>query len=176
VLQAAGLSATINLRLISALGDQTLRLLGSGPPGLAGCPLAGRHGGGSPLSAPTTGDLPDILVQLIRTCIPTYQAAQTLLFLAANPGRRFAPEDIVASMGPAGVTPPDVAKSAALLRLRGLIIEADGSFGYHPASPEIEMAVAELQRAYNERPVTLINTIYRANSPKPFIDEVRVLE
>lgn len=42
------------------------------------------------------------------------------------------------------------------------LLEADpeGRYAFRPAVPELVAAVAELCRAYHERPVTLIRTVY----------------
>lgn len=105
--------------------------------------------------------LPASLLQFIRHAVPTYQAAEVLLFFASNPERTFKPEEIVVAMRPTVVTVPAVREYTTLFVARGLLTEQDGDFGYAPASRELEDAIGELTHAYNERPVTLIGTIYR---------------
>jgi hypothetical protein len=101
------------------------------------------------------------LIQFIHACVPTYQAAEVLLFFAAHADRAFTPEEIVEAMRPVVVTVSAVDQYAALYVSRGVVIEQDGAFAYRPSSPELERAIEELAHAYNERPVTLINVIYR---------------
>lgn len=108
-----------------------------------------------------TSELPPSLNRFIRSCIPTYQAAEVLLFFAAHPERAFTPEDIVVSMRPVVVTLPAVQEYTGLFTSCGLIVEEAGAFNYCPASPDLEHAIGQLSHAYNERPVTLINVIYR---------------
>lgn len=105
-------------------------------------------------------ELSAALLQFIRQCVPTYQAAEVLLFLAANPDRDFSPEEIVVGMRPSVVTYPAVREYAVLFAESGLIRETHGRFRYQPATRELEEALGSLAHAYNERPVTLIRTIY----------------
>ena len=104
--------------------------------------------------------LPDGLIRLIQTCVPTYQAAEVLLFFAARPERAFAPEEVVVSMRPVVVTVPAVKQYLAVFTAAGLLVEAAGTFTYGPSSPELEQSIGELGDAYNERPVTLIKVIH----------------
>jgi hypothetical protein len=46
-------------------------------------------------------ELPTSLIRFIRASVPTYQAAEVLLLLAAHPERIFTPEELVVSMRPA---------------------------------------------------------------------------
>jgi hypothetical protein len=113
-----------------------------------------------------TDKLPPKLLQFIRQWVPTYQAAEVLLFFAAHPEACFKPEEIVVGMRPTVVTMPAVREYAALLVASGTIVEQDGGFRYLPATRELEEAIGELAHAYNERPVTLIGTIYRIADSK----------
>lgn len=106
-------------------------------------------------------ELPSRLHRLILDCLPTLQAAEVLLFFAAHPERDFSAEEIVVLMRPTVVTVPAVKEYTDLLQSSGIVSAADGRFRYGPATGELEGAIGELARAYNERPVTLIATIYR---------------
>lgn len=108
-----------------------------------------------------THDLPESLLRFIESTIPTYQAAEVLLFLAARPEREWKPEEIVVGMRPVVITVPAVKEYLALFKIRGIVKERDGCFHYEPASPEIEGGIAALAHAYDTAPVTLIGTIYR---------------
>jgi hypothetical protein len=110
-------------------------------------------------------DLPESLLQFVRACIPTYQAAEVLLFLAANPDRDFSPAEVVESMRPIVVTGSAIAEYAAHFAAKGLLTEHDNRYRYNP-SPEFERNIAELAHAYNHRPVTLIAAIYRITDSK----------
>ena len=113
-----------------------------------------------------TGDLPQALLRFIQSSIPTYQAAEILLFLAAHPEREWKPEEIVVAMRPVVITVPAVKEYIALFKARGIVTDRDACFQYAPSSPDVENGIAALAHAYNERPVTLIAAIYRiADNP-----------
>jgi hypothetical protein len=103
-------------------------------------------------------DLPELLLQFIHSSVPTYQAAEVLLFFAAHPDRSFTPEEVAVGMRPVVITVPAVKEYTRLFALRQLIVETDGSYRYGP-SADLELRIGELAHAYNEKPVTLIRTI-----------------
>lgn len=105
--------------------------------------------------------LPPTLIAFLRRCIPTLEAAEVLLFFAANPEARFTAEEIVVAIRPKVITVPAVKEYAGLFVTSGLITDSDGRFQYGPASPDLERAIGELAHVYNERPVTLITAIYK---------------
>ena len=105
-------------------------------------------------------DLSRTLLAFIDASIPTFQAAEALLFLAANRDRDFSPDAIVVGMRPRVITAAAVSGYAAVFAAQRLVTEIDGRFRYGPASAELERRVGELSHAYNERPVTLITAIY----------------
>ena len=105
--------------------------------------------------------LSESLLAFIQQCIPTYQAAEVLLFFAAHPDRLFKPEDVVLSMRPVVVTARAVKEYAAVFVTGGVMVEQGGSFSYAPASTEIDWSIGELAHAYNKHPVSLIAAIHR---------------
>lgn len=110
-------------------------------------------------------ELPESLLQFVRAFIPTYQSAEVLLFLAANPDRDFSPAEVVESMRPIVVSASAIAEYAAHFTAKGLLAEQDNRYRYNP-SPELERDIVELAHAYNHRPVTLIGAIYRIADSK----------
>lgn len=108
-----------------------------------------------------SSDLPSSLLQFLRQSVPTYQAAEVLLFLAAHPDREFSAEEIVVEMRPVTITVPAVKEYCALFRRHGLLGTETDRFAYAPESATVEGLVGQLAHAYNERPVTLIGAIYR---------------
>jgi hypothetical protein len=105
-------------------------------------------------------DLPEVVLQLLRSTVPTYPAVELLVFLARSPGRSWTPGDLVRE-SPLAHLPVEAARqylahfeSAGLLRR-----DADGH-RYAPASEEIRAAVSALVDAYDHRPVTLVRTVY----------------
>ena len=109
--------------------------------------------------------LPESLLQFLHSCVPTYQAAEVLLFLAANPDSEFSRSEIVASMRPVSVTDSAVSEYITLFTAKGLVTERDHRYRYAPA-PELEAHILELSHAYNHRPVSLIQAIYRIADSK----------
>jgi hypothetical protein len=104
-------------------------------------------------------ELSSRLLALIHASIPTFQAAEALLFLAAHRDRDFSIEEVVVGMRPRIIGAADVHEYSALFSEGRLVAAANDRFRYAPASAELERSVGELSRAYNERPVTLIVTI-----------------
>jgi hypothetical protein len=104
-------------------------------------------------------ELSPTLLEFIHTCIPTYQVAEVLLALAAQPGRDFTPDEVVAIMRPIVITAAAVRKHLTVLTAGGLLRQDAGRFTYSP-SPDLEKRTQELIRAYNEQPVTLVRAIY----------------
>lgn len=98
------------------------------------------------------------LLDFIQRCIPTYEAAQILLFFSANRDRRFRPEEITEGLQPSTIGIESAKEISTLLAAKQLVVENDGSFRY-AAPPELETRIRELARAYNEQPVTLIRAI-----------------
>lgn len=108
-----------------------------------------------------TEPLPASLIDFIHRCVPTYQAAEILLFFAAHPDSDFSIEEIVVAMRPVVVTVPAIKEYTSLFVNKGLIRQASGRYTYGPATEELERGIGELAHAYNEKPVTLIQLIYR---------------
>lgn len=111
-------------------------------------------------SAMTDSELPKNLLLLIQNGIPTLPAAELLVFLARHPEKAWKCEEIVGAIRPAAVTIPEGEKYLAAFEAQGLIRGDSGLFQFAPASPELKDAVLALVHAYDERPVTLIRTIY----------------
>lgn len=122
--------------------------------------------------------LPKSLIDFIHECVPTYQAAELLLFFAAHPDGDFSPEDVVVAMRPVVITVPAVREYVSLFVDRGLIRQAHGRYRYGPSTDELERGIGELARAYNEKPVTLIRAIYRIADDKiqSFADSFKLRE
>lgn len=73
----------------------------------------------------------------------------------------FTVPELIEAMRPAAVSDLVVRESVALLCAQGIFAETpDGKILYRPDSPAVESAVGLLLQAYNERPVTLIRTVY----------------
>lgn len=69
--------------------------------------------------------------------------------------------ELIEALRPTAVTEPVVRESLALLTSQGIVSETpEGAILYRPDSPALERALDLLVRAYNQRPVTLIRTVY----------------
>jgi len=65
------------------------------------------------------------------------------------------------------VSEDDARKWLELFAARGVVAQTpDGRFRYGPASADVDALVRILERAYNERPVTLIQMIYALRDAK----------
>lgn len=108
-----------------------------------------------------TSELSDELRRFILENVPDVDAAELLLLIAGEPARQWKPQEVVEHLRPIVMGEASVRTYLAVFHARGLVAKQDGDcFQYRPASLELEAAVQSLVRAYNERPVTLIRTIY----------------
>lgn len=124
------------------------------------------------------GSLSTSLIDFIHRYVPTYQAAEVLLFFAAHPDRDFSAEEIVVAMRPVVITVPAIEEYTSLFANKGLIRQAQGRYTYSPTSAELERGIGELAHAYNEKPVTLIRFIYRLTDStiQSFADSFKLRE
>jgi hypothetical protein len=111
-------------------------------------------------------NLPTTLLDFIHECVPTYQAAEVLLFFAAHRDCDFSAEDIVVAMRPVVITVHAIEEYTSLFADKGLIWQAHGRYRYGPSTARLERGINELANAYNEKPVTLIHAIYRIADSK----------
>ena len=106
------------------------------------------------------------LVDFIRQCVPTLQAAEVLLFFANHPDGAFSAEEIVVAIRPFVATVPAVQDYIRLFVKAGLVAATPQGYVYAPVSGALAGAIGELGNAFNERPVTLITTIYKIADSK----------
>jgi hypothetical protein len=108
----------------------------------------------------TASELPGSLLQFIRSCVPTFVAAELLLFLHSHQDETWTSED-VSTISPTSITESAAGEYLLLFKTCGLVAQDEGGrYRYAPNSAELEENVRSLLQAYNERPVTLIRTIY----------------
>jgi DNA-binding transcriptional ArsR family regulator len=106
-------------------------------------------------------ELPAEVRQLIYSSVPSIDALELLMQVVRQPDVPRSVLELITALRPAGVTEPVVRESLALLRTLGILSETpEGRILYRPDSPVLERAIGLLLRAYNERPVTLIRTVY----------------
>lgn len=125
----------------------------------------------------TDPDFPDELRSFIRDNIPDVDAAELLLLLARNPGRRYDLRTIVDELRPSTTREAAVRRHLAFFRERGLIVQMrEDLYQYHPVLPQLDPMVRALAKAYNERPVTMVRMIYALKDEKirSFADAFRL--
>lgn len=93
----------------------------------------------------------------IREHIGSVWALELLLLMRRDPGREWAADDLVAELRASTAL---VADNLGRLQRAGLVIATDsGRFRFAPAAPALEALCAELESAYRQRPVQVINAI-----------------
>ena len=120
----------------------------------------------------------DDFCRFLQTTIPSFEAAELLLLLAREPGTHWQLDEALRRLRPAVSSgDAEAARYVELLRSRDLVALApDRRFRYQPGSDFLEQQVKALERAYRERPVTLIRMIYALRDAKiqSFADAFRL--
>jgi hypothetical protein len=123
-------------------------------------------------------DLPENVRRLIRDCVPTIDALEILLYLVRRADSLTTSNEIVTALLPTRVSESIVKDYLALLTSQGIITEArQGFFVYAPSSRETAQDIEALAAAYNQRPVTLVRTVYsiaESRSIRHFADAFRI--
>jgi hypothetical protein len=121
-------------------------------------------------------ELPDNVLNLLRRGVPTYAAAEYLLLIRKVEHFETA-EELRALRQPAAET-SEVESYLSLFQAIGVVRHRDGAFRYAPESPDLQEAIEALATAYNERPVTLIRTLYAPAGSKiqSFADSFKIKE
>lgn len=96
---------------------------------------------------------------LIQACVPDVDALEVLIFLACRPHEVWTAPKLLDAMRP--IRESALPLYLEVFREQGLVgVNEDGGMVYRPATPALASAVGALCTAYNERPVTLIRTVY----------------
>lgn len=123
-------------------------------------------------------DFSDEFCRFLQTTIPAVDAAELLLALKSDPGRWWSVHDALVALGPAtSLSVADAGRYLENFEARGLIaVGADGRTQYHPGSDQLAAYCEILEKAYRERPVTLIRVIYalRDSKIRSFSDAFRL--
>jgi len=113
------------------------------------------------------------LFQFVKGSIRSVWALELLLLMRANRDRNWTAEQLVTELR---ASTPLVLQVLQTFHQAGLVREVEpGCFEYAPASATLEVRCDELERAYRERPVTVINAIVASTSDdlKSFADAFR---
>jgi len=115
----------------------------------------------------------DDLLSFIRASIRSTWALELLLLMRKQAPRASAPEELVLALR---ATPTLVGACLDQLQTAGLVVrEETGLWRYAPAAPTLDQLTTELEAAYAEKPVTIINAIVATPSDrlKSFADAFR---
>jgi hypothetical protein len=123
-------------------------------------------------------DFSDEFCAFVQKALPSVDAAELLLYLAARPDDWLDPDEVMTAMRAAGsMSEADAARYLALFQGAGLLAGGGGrKLRFAAASAELGAHVATLQRVYEQRPVTLIRLIYalRDGKIKSFADAFKL--
>lgn len=124
------------------------------------------------MSTPSPDPLSPDLSAFIESAVPSVWALETLLLLRGDREGVWPTDRLVAELR-ANVTL--VNDCLAGLERAGLVLGENGDFRYAPASPTLDALCDELEAAYRERPVAVVNTIARRRPDplKGFADSFR---
>jgi hypothetical protein len=118
-------------------------------------------------------ELPDDLIRFIHASVPSIDALEMLLFVVRQSGERCTVAQVNDAMR-GSVEESAVVSYLAQLVAQGVLTGSPANgYAYADAAPAITHVIDRLVRAYNERPVTLIRTVYQvadSNSIQRFAD------
>jgi hypothetical protein len=98
----------------------------------------------------------------VRRHVPTVWTVELLLLMRRDSARRWTPDELVSELRASSGLVADILRR---LLASGVVAADQDCFRYAPASPKIEALCAELEAAYRERPVAVINMIARPADP-----------
>jgi hypothetical protein len=103
------------------------------------------------------------LQEFVREHVRSVWALELLLILKGDRERCWAPADLVRELRASQSVVQD---NLARFERGGLVrIDEEGCYGYAPASPVLSQLCDQLEAAYRERPVAIINLIARPANP-----------
>lgn len=122
--------------------------------------------------------LPEDVRRFLHATIRTVDELELLRLLGEQPARDWTAEELGAALQ---IAPPAAAGHLADLLSRGLVARTAGggppAWRYGPATPDLQVGMANLLLAYRERPVTMIKAVYARPSDDPlrsFADAFRL--
>lgn len=108
------------------------------------------------MNSPPASSLDPEIAAFIEAAVPSVWALETLLLLRRRPATAWSQDQIVAELRASG---PLVQDCLRHLQRTGLALEADAGFTFAPASSRLGALCDQLEAAYRERPVAVVNTI-----------------
>jgi hypothetical protein len=107
-------------------------------------------------------ELPEDVRRLILASVPSLDALELLVGLVRRAPAIMTLAMLDEELGVRSIGREGIVRYFHSLQAQGIVAEGPpGLFGYRPASAEVDRSVQGLLRAYNERPVTLIRTVYQ---------------
>jgi hypothetical protein len=115
---------------------------------------------------------------LIRACIPSITALEVFILVSSAPERVWVLDDLNATIRGTTSETSGLISYLEAFRTYGILAgDAMAGFRYLPKSSELAITAESLIRAYHQRPVTLIRTIYSiadAESIQAFSNAFRI--
>ena len=106
-------------------------------------------------------ELSEDVRRLILASVPSLDALELLIGLVRRAPAVMTPDMLDRELGARRQGSEAIVRCFQSLQTQGIVAEGPpGLFGYRPSNAELDRAVQGLLRAYNERPVTLIRTVY----------------
>jgi DNA-binding IclR family transcriptional regulator len=103
----------------------------------------------------------------LREHVRSVWGVELLLLLRADPDRCWTPAELVRELRASTALVND---NLQRFVTSGLVVPDDGGYRYAPASPVLEELCAQLESAYRERPVAVINMIARPDPLQSLAD------
>jgi hypothetical protein len=124
----------------------------------------------------TADEIPEAVRALLDGHIDSVVQAEVLLLLYANPARTFDAAQVGRELR---IEPAGAEEQLSKLTERGMLASGGGppgTYHYSPQTPQMDLAVAGLARAYADRRVAVISRIYaKPDDPlRSFADAFRI--
>jgi len=108
----------------------------------------------------TSSDLSEELTAFIEAVIPSVWALELLILVRSDPARAWTPKSLVAALRASDRLVADILPA---FERTGLVLEEGEGVRYAPP-PSVDRLCAELEAAYRQRPVSVVNAIVRQRS------------
>lgn len=103
-----------------------------------------------------SSDLDPDLLSFIEGAIPSVWALELLILIRSEPRQAWSADALVADLRASGQLVADILAS---FETSGLVLRREDRFEYAPASPTLDQLCHDLQAAYRQRPVKIVNAI-----------------
>jgi hypothetical protein len=112
-------------------------------------------------------DFPDELCRFMQHCTPSVEAVELLLLLARSPDRDWNAAELSQALLPTRLSEATVRDYLTSYLGCELVVKRNGGrYAYSQPPQHMADVVAALEKAYNERPVSLVRLIYALKDQK----------